>query len=304
MHRFKSFSYFYFSILVFSLMSLNCWALGLKKTIAVADFKNAAGIESTISLGNDFSAQLTDALIQSGKFIVLSRQNLSAVLGEQDLAASGRTAKANAAKIGKVIPAQILITGKITEFAYRKSGGAQGFSIKGFSLGGGKDTAHIALILQIIDTTTAQILDSKRIEADAQASRFSLGYSGGFSIGTSSFKKTPLGKATQIAIDRAVEYIAGKLSQLSWQGRVVTVKNNTIYINAGAQAGMAPNTVLYVYQEGEALTDPDTGVVLGMEKKKIAKIVVAAVQDKFSQANVLENYANMPVKRGDLVAEH
>jgi len=71
-----------------------------------------------VKLGQDFSTQLSDALVQSGKFIVLSRKDLDVVMAEQDLAGSNRFAKSSAAKTGKVVPAQVLIKGQITEFQY------------------------------------------------------------------------------------------------------------------------------------------------------------------------------------------
>jgi len=86
----------------------NAFAAGaLKKTVAVFDFKNDSGYRSKVNLGQDFSVQLSDALVQSGKFIVLSRKDLDVVMAEQDLARSDRFAKSNTAKTGKIIPAQV-----------------------------------------------------------------------------------------------------------------------------------------------------------------------------------------------------
>lgn len=274
---------------------------GPKKTIAVIDFENASGLGSYIALGNDFTAQLNDALIQSGKFIVLSRTQLDEVFLEQDLAASGSMAKSLTAQTGKAIPAQILITGKITEFEYDTGGGAQGFSIHGVSIGGSKSRAHIAVILQIIDSTTGEILDSRRVEGRADASGFSMGYSGSFSLGSSSFKKTPLGKATQIAIDRAVVYIADNVARLPWQGRVVTVKNDLVYVNAGENAGIKDGMEFTVYRQGESLIDPETGIELGAEKKKIGDISIVSVEPKFSKAKILNS--NTEIKTADLILE-
>ena len=274
---------------------------GPKKTIAVGGFENASGIRSYVNLGDDFSTQLTDSLIQSDKFIVLSRTELSKVLTEQDLADSGRLAQSLTAKKGKVIPAQILITGKITEFEENTKGGGQGLSIEGFTLGSKKTSAHIGVIVQIIDTTTGEVLDSKRVEGKADATGFSLGYSGSWSLGSSSFKKTPLGKATQIAIDRAVEYIADNLANIPWQGRVVTIKEGVVYLNQGANAGISPGMTFAIYRKGESLIDPETGIELGAEKTKIADISVTDVEEKFSKAKIIDSTTE--IQRNDLVLE-
>ncbi len=274
---------------------------GPKKTIAVTSFENASGLRSYINLGDDFSAQLSDALIQSGKFIVLSRTDLASVLTEQDLAASGRMAQSQTAQKGKIIPSQILINGKVTEFDENKGGGGQGLSIHGVTIGGSSATAHIAVIVQIIDSTTGQILDSQRVEGNAEAGGFAIGYSGSWSLGSSSFKRTPLGKATQMAIDRAVVYISDRLAKLPWQGSVVLVKDGDVYINAGSDAGISSGMKFAIYQKGESLIDPETGIELGSEKTKIAEVSVYETQPKFSKAKVLNSSAE--IQKADLVLE-
>ncbi|MFH1772235.1 MAG: CsgG/HfaB family protein [Candidatus Omnitrophota bacterium] len=274
---------------------------GPKKTIAVVGFDNAAGIDSLVDLGDDFSTQLTDALIQSDKFTVVSRTELDSVLLEQDYVASGRFAKAAAAQKAKAIPAQILVVGKITEFEHDSEGGSQGLTIKGITIGGNKSNAHIAVIVQIIDSTTGEVLDSKRVEGMADASGFNIGYSGSWSIGSSNFKATPLGKATQIAIDRCVNYISDKLSELPWKGRVVTVKDGLVYVNAGENSGITTGMAFSVYREGESLVDPETGIELGAEKSKIGDIYITDVQPKFSKAKITNSTSE--INRADLVLE-
>jgi len=277
-------------------------ASALKKTVAVFDFKNDSGYSSIGTLGQDFSTQLSDALVQSGKFIVLTRKDLDVVMGEQDLAASDRMAKSNTAQVGKIVPAQILIKGQITEFEENTGGGGQGISIKGISLGMKKASAHMAVIIQLIDSTTGEILESKRVEGEASGGGLSVGYSGAIDVNSSSFKKTPLGKAVQITIDQAVDYLAKKLSALPWQGKVVTVKDGLVFVNSGKTAGVQAGDAFAVYKEGEAMVDPDTGMNLGSEKTKIADIKVSDVQEKFSKAQVTSGKIE-DIGKGNIIQE-
>ena len=274
---------------------------GPKKTIAVIGFENTSGMRSYVRLGDDFTAQLTESLIQSGKFIVLSRIELSSVFTEQDLAESGRMAKSLTAQKGKVIPAQMLITGKITEFTQNGSGGTQGISLYGVKLGAKSSSAHMAVIIQIIDSTTGEILDSKRVEGKAKSSGLSVGYSGAIDLGASGFKKTPLGKATQNAINEAVTYIAGKLSKVPWQGRVVLIKDGVVYINTGSEAGIVIGKEFVVYRKGESIIDPETGIELGTETTRAGKISVTEVQQKFSKAKILDS--TLDINKSDIVLE-
>ncbi len=277
-------------------------ASALKKTVAVFEFKNDSGYSSIANLGRDFSTQLSDALVQSGKFVVLTRKDLDVVMAEQDLAASDRMAKSNTAKVGKIVPAQILIKGQITEFEENTSGGGQGLSIKGISLGMKKSSAHMAVIIQLIDSTTGEILESKRVEGDASGGGLSIGYSGVVDVNSSSFKKTSLGKAVQVTIDQAVNYLAKKLSALPWQGKVVAVKDGLVYVNSGETTGVRVGDAFAIYKEGEALVDPDTGMNLGSEKTKVADVKVNDVQEKFSKAQVTGGKIE-GIAKGDIVQE-
>ena len=274
----------------------------LKKTVAVFDFKNDSGYSSMVNLGQDFSTQLSDALVQSGKFIVLTRTDLDVVMAEQDLAASDRMAKSNTAQTGKIIPAQILIKGQITEFEENTGGGGQGISVKGISLGMKKSSAHMAVIIQLIDSTTGEILESKRVEGSASGGGLSVGYSGVVDVNSSSFKKTPLGKAVQVTIDQAVDYLAKKLSALPWQGKVVTIKDGLVFVNSGKTAGVEIGDAFSIFKEGEALVDPDTGMNLGSEKTKIADIKISDVQDKFSKAQVTSGKIE-EIAKGNIIQE-
>ena len=294
-----------FTVLAVWMLSLTAGTNGfcaeaLKKTVAVFDFKNDSGWSSVATLGQDFSTQLSDALVQSGKFIVLTRKDLDVVMAEQDLAASDRMAKSNTAQTGKIVPAQILIKGQITEFEENTGGGGQGISVKGISLGMKKSSAHMAVIIQLIDSTTGEILESKRVEGEASGGGLSVGYSGAIDVNSSSFKKTPLGKAIQITIDQAVDYLAKKLSSIPWKGKVVTVKDGVVFVNSGKTAGVQVGNTFAIYKEGEAMVDPDTGMNLGSEQKKVADVKVNDVQEKFSKAEVTSGKVE-DIGKGDIV---
>ncbi|MCK9554591.1 hypothetical protein M0R36_02065 [bacterium] len=260
----------------------------IKKTIAVSDFENKAGFNSEWNLGHGMAEMLTTSLTNSGKFIVVERQNIRGVLEEQDFAQSGRTTSAGAPQTGRLLNAQILVSGAVTEFAERTSGGGMGFNVKGFSLGGSGSYAHVAVNIRLYDVTTGQVIASKRCEAKAKSSGMSIGYSrSDWGIGTSNFQKAPLGKATQAAIDEAIAWICAELRDVPWQGKVVTVKDDVVYLNCGQESGVMAGDEFSVFSVGEELIDPDTGITLGSETQKTGKVQVFAVEDKFSKAKII-----------------
>ena len=97
---------------------------------------------------------------------------------------------------------------------------------------------------------------------------------------------TPLGKATREAIEEIVEAIVEELAGVRWSGRVIDVRDDLVYINAGSNAGVEQGMEFEVYEEQEALIDPETGLNLGAPERFIGSIRVTQVNERFSVAEV------------------
>ena len=275
---------------------------GHKKIVAVSRFENKTAYSGQVNLGDGMADQLTDALMQSGRFVVLERQTLKDVFDEQDLAQSGRMAKSKSARTGKATSAQILVKGTITEFEAKSSGGGSGISLFGVNVGAKKGESHVGVIIRLIDTTTGQVLYSQRVEGKAKSGGFKLGLNiQGVGFGTDGFQKTPLGKATQIAIDNAVEFIASKMKDVPYQGNVIKVSGDVAYINAGKRSGAQAGEVFTVYSVGEELMDPDTGELLGSEEERIGTVKIYDVKEKYSKARIEGGVSGM--KKGDIIRD-
>lgn len=263
----------------------------LKKRIAVAGFENKVRPwwSGHWEIGEGMSDMLVTALVNTGKFIVLERQALEDILGEQKLAEEGKVTTQTAAQAGKLLGAQALVRGAITEFSLKKSGGSAGIKIGGVKLGGSKSSAHVAVDVRIYDTTTGEVLTSKNVEGSAETTALSVGITGqDVSFGAAGFEKTPLGKATRQVIDRAVTLIVENMKDVPWQGAVIMVKGDKIYVNVGENANVQGGEIFTVYEQGEELIDPQTGISLGSEEEELGEIEVVTVKDKYSIAKCLE----------------
>ncbi|MGB8957943.1 MAG: CsgG/HfaB family protein, partial [Candidatus Aminicenantales bacterium] len=112
-----------------------------QKSLAVMKFTTTAGggtnywSNASWDLGDGMAEMLATALVETGKFKVLERQQIHDVLGEQDFGAGGRVDPATAAKIGKILGARYLVYGTVNEFEYSKAGGGGGVRIGGFRVG-------------------------------------------------------------------------------------------------------------------------------------------------------------------------
>jgi len=276
--------------------------LSLKKIVAVAEFTNKANTPSQYNLGTGMQAQLINALNRSGKFVVREQELLKDVFGEQDLAQSGRMAESKTAQIGKAITAQYLVRGTVTEYDEAESSDTKGFSMYGVGISGGKSRAHMAVIIDLIDTTSGTIIASQRMEGKAEGhgagGGLALPYVPGGHIQHGKQKHMPVNKAMQMCIDNSVYFIDAELSKQPWKSKIVKADEGGIIIRGGSEDGMQPGYEFNVYRQGGELRDPTTGELLDVEAKKIGKISVTRVKEKIAYTTPL---VGSGFQTGDLV---
>ena len=279
---------------------------GPKKRIAVAKFDAAGNFVALYGgwdIGGGLAAQLTTALVESGQFIVVERAELASVLREQEMALQKIVSKETAAQVSRVLGAQLLVAGSVTEFDQRAGGGGLRLGVgtgrMGGALGGQSVNGLVGMDMRLIDTTTGQVLQSHRVEAKMSQSGLSADINvKQVSFGGDAFNKTVLGQATREAILQGVLFITRAMERVPWTGRVVEVAGDQVYLNAGAGAGLKPGDVFTVTAVVRELTDPDSGAVLGIVEDKRGEIEVVNVQEKFSVAQMRTPFQ---AKRGDLV---
>ena len=177
-------------------------------------------------IGAGISDLLVDELVNDGSFRVIERKRLDAIMAEQNLAQSDRTdpSAKTVAQIGKLLGARYIVTGSITKFGTEHSnksvgGGGWGSKYGVGNVGTSKGKANVAIATRIIDTTTGEILASAKGEGTSKRSGLLLSGSGGgavggmghIAIGSSEFRDTILGEATDAAVkDTAAKLIAAK----------------------------------------------------------------------------------------------
>ena len=191
-----------------------------KPRITVYGFESKAssGIwhDAKWDIGTGLAEMLIDALQNTGKFIVLERLNLEDVTFEQDLVTAGRVAEKTGAATGRIIGAQYIVRGTLTEFTVAESGGLGGFRWKWAKVGVGRKVAHVAGTLRVYDAVTSQLYASHRFEKKVPAT--ALSFSGNYKhvgLDLGGFKKTPLGKATNEAIKDMVDFLIKDIPTVS-----------------------------------------------------------------------------------------
>jgi curli biogenesis system outer membrane secretion channel CsgG len=233
---------------------------------------------------------LTTTLIKTGRFVVLERQQLQAIVAEQDLNTAGRVNKETGAAQGHIIGAQAMITGDITGYSYTQQalGGSALNLVRGLKLGASRVSAGVIVDLRMVDAATGEVLSSAKGSGNASATGVAADLtSGDQQITSSGSWSTPLGEASREAITKVVEQLVAGMPEPRWSAKIVDVRDGVVYLNTGADGGVAPGLVLEVYELQPALIDPDTGKNLGAPDKLLGEIQVETVQAGFSTAKVL-----------------
>jgi len=230
---------------------------GPKARIAVARFENKTSDSYrwySREIGDGMADMLTTALVNTGRYIVLERESLDTVLTEQDLGASGRVKQDTAAAIGEIEGAELLVVAAVTEFddnsgGVQAGGGGLGRRVFG-AITGGSRSAHMAIDLRVVDSTTSRILAATSVEGEAKD--FNLGgalagYTGsvGLGGGLAGWKNTPREKALRQVIGAAVEYVVS-----------VTPPSMMRYNAAGQPVASAAATPASSTNGGEAAEGP------------------------------------------------
>jgi curli biogenesis system outer membrane secretion channel CsgG len=155
-------------------------AAGDKPRIAVLEFKNKAENQWWYG-GGGAAAQdvLVTELVKSGKFRVVEREQLAALMQEKNLALSGDLDPSTAVRAGKLLGVHYLLTGAVTEYGAQQTS-AHGPGVRGLpGFSGGKRTFVAAFNARLIDTETGEIVWADEGRGEDANFRLSIGGFGG-----------------------------------------------------------------------------------------------------------------------------
>lgn len=309
-------------------------------TTTVFEFSAASGGIAGLDFGTGLADMLITELVRSNRFIVLEREGIAKLVEEQKTVvkpaataaatgtqtpppadppppASGIDSWDRATVVaGKLLGAQVMVFGAITELQVGKTTKKLGRGADDLNKGSDKDSsgnkiewmggvlgeftskrsyAVVAMDIKLVDVSTGQILDSVRAEGRVAADMTKVDLKG-FDIRLEASKSTssPLGAAVRGAIQDGVRKICARMEQVVWQAKIAAVETESgvplLYLNAGKDSGLKEGDVLEVVRPGKEIKDPDTGGVIGrVPGKVVGKCRVVRVLDsKITEATPLE----------------
>lgn len=262
-------------------------AQGNKPRVAVLEFKNKASHYTWhwYEAGRGAQDMLVTELVKSGKYRVIEREQLAAIMQEKNLSLSGDIDPRTAVKIGKMLGVEYLIAGAVTQLGTTDRGASvPGGLLRGLpSVNVRSQKAEAAVDARAFSTTTGEIVwaDSAKDET-SDASVFVAGAGGGAS------DRGKVDKILRPVCQKLAESfgkadvkssgMGGKGDASGLVGKIANVDGGTLYLNVGSEAGVKEGDEFNVYRVGKQIKDPDTGEVLGADESKVGRVKVTAVK--------------------------
>jgi curli biogenesis system outer membrane secretion channel CsgG len=293
--------------------------------IAVMDFDYAtvqttssAVFGTNVDIGKGIVDLLVTGLVKDGSYSVIERKALDKIMAEQNFSNSNRADSTSAARIGKLLGVDAIITGSITEFGNetkKTNLGGGGGSWHGIGLGGvghSNSKANVAITARIINVDTGEILgvaDGKGQSARASTSLLGgggnwNGFGGGNAdFGSSNFQNTIIGEATKAAVDQLSTNLVADVPKIGVrsvvvEGTVAAVEGNQVILNVGGKAGIKVGDQFDVVRVTKEIKDPTTGAVLRRLSTSVGVVKATDVDDISA---ICEPVSGTGFKTGDKV---
>jgi len=260
-----------------------------KATLAVSSIKPTPSLAASIKpdkkpsldrIVESLDSQLIDRINATRKFDVVGRSDLSDIIKEQDLGASGNVDAKTAAKAGKLTGAKYLLVTTVDDFQDY----VEKATFEGTGRSATKRVFRLSVVGKIYDSSTGKLLESVNLQTGNDAFK-QIQEERNYSV-----KDGELSDEMMVAVSRNLaEKIANHVADVIFPAKVLLKRDKEITINRGEGGGVAVGDTFNVFALGEELIDPDTKESLGREEAKVGKVKITQVNPKTSTAQILED---------------
>lgn len=260
-----------------------------KATLAVSSIKPTPSLAASIKpdkkpsldrIVESLDSQLIDRINATRKFDVVGRSDLSDIIKEQDLGASGNVDAKTAAKAGKLTGAKYLLVTTVDDFQDY----VEKATFEGTGRSATKRVFRLSVVGKIYDSSTGKLLESANFQTGNDAFK-QIQEERNYSV-----KDGELSDEMMVAVSRNLaEKIANHVADVIFPAKVLLKRDKEITINRGEGGGVAVGDTFNVYALGEELIDPDTKESLGREEAKVGRVKITQVNPKTSTAEILDD---------------
>lgn len=253
-----------FILLVAITMGFNCNAQsekGLKRKVAIGRFSNETQYSKSIfydkdndPMGKQASDILAAKLAASEKFLLIERQDFDKIVNELNTGGG----------ISQTIGADYLIIGSITEYGRKTIGTQKMFNSSK------KQVVEAGVNLRLVDVSTGLVIYSGEAKGEAETvDKRTMG------LGTTAdYDATLSDKAITAAISQLVEHVINKCMDKPWRAYLLSVEEGNYIISGGKSQGIKVGDTFAIMQNGRKVKNPQTGILIELPGKMIAKIKI------------------------------
>jgi curli biogenesis system outer membrane secretion channel CsgG len=275
--------------------------------MVIANFTNSTSFKG---LEGGLTERMTSLIAITKRFEVVERSQLESVLEEQKLGLAGILDESTAVEVGKILGAEIMVVGSITDAGYSQSevvleDGSTQITWEG----------SVAVSGRFVDVETGRVILSKVVRNSAQESDLERAKSDLEKIGeivtdvvrgrdtaTEEYYRKRGEETVSKALEEAgVSLVNAFLSELPLIGYVIAIQGNKVMVDLGREVGLKSKVNLLVYREGEPVKHPVTGEFVKKERSELGYLQVTDIEDRLSSAKSITDGLMGNVQVGDRV---
>ncbi|HEX9962963.1 MAG TPA: GNA1162 family protein, partial [Pyrinomonadaceae bacterium] len=253
------------------------------KKVMVTDF-DARGIAKwwggNWDIGSLFANSMIGLLSRTDGYEVVERSRMKEVFDEQGLSESERFNQGAVTKVGRMLGADYILFGYLTDFT-RKKGGFGVYS---------EVSARISYSVRLVDVATGKVYKTAEINYLSPKQRdFALTTKQEINPNDPEFLQSLFGKAINEAAKNSIAQLTGEntgqttvqtggtnsvlvkapVADTSASAKVADITDNTITINRGRQHGVREGQFFVVVKVIKEIKDPDTGKVISQKTEEL-----------------------------------
>ena len=271
-----------------------------KKRVAVLNFEDDSGGSAVASqafgadaadVGKGISARIIEKLVAGGKYTVVDRSAVKALLEEQNGVAEGEDAYSAASRIGRILGLDAMIIGALTRFGPDAAPNKSGGHLPGMSTR--KSKAYADITARVLDMTTGQLIGGFTVTGESTGTGDVMHIKGPGTSGSTpeilggAFANSLLDEATRNAVEKLaaqLDSFAEKIPTLLLQidGLVAEVAGNSVTLNVGKKTGLRVGDKLAIVREIRPADDSKADV--GTVMQHVGEATVTEVADVYATA--------------------
>jgi curli biogenesis system outer membrane secretion channel CsgG len=275
-----------------------------RKRVAVLDFDYATvqgyvrGVMgSDVDIGKGVATMLVSELVRNGTYTVMERAQVDRILNEQNFQQGGRADASSAAKLGRLLGADAIIIGSVTQFEHES---------KDITFGLRRESkATVGIDARIVQIGTGEILAVAEGKGEAQRSKMNLDNNGdpagaayrhSQDMWSSNLASAILGEATRAAVANLVPTLAAAATRIPETVVVVSalvadVSGSELIINLGTSGGVKVGAEYPVLRPGREIKDPATGNVLRRTTTPLGRIKITSALETSATGTMIGDSA-------------